>query len=463
VCLVALAWLTPVRALARDEAAFARANETLAEKEQWPAAIATYRALLAADPDWTEPRLQLARVLAWSGAYPEALAEFDRLAASAAPPPTLAIERAEVLSWAGRSAEARAGFESVLRDRPDDPRAARGLARVHRWSGERAEADRWYARSLAVEDDAEARSEHEALRAELRRELGGSARWFFDSEDFSYLRSEARAALDWDFDTRLWARSATLLVGHRRQAGAPLDGAAEDLRGFEGRLGVERRLGARTKAFAEVGARHWDHADALPLARAGIETSPGEATSLGFEVSFDDLLERSYSLESVLENVRRTGAKASAWRQLTPSIEGYGEVGGGWLSDANADGYGGASFSWQPFAARDLRLALALDASHYAEHSDFYYSPSLDAGTTLSLAGRVPLLGPLAFTFDVGGGAGLSREQGATEFGPAYRAKLGLALRRGGFALDLDAARSTSQRAITYTTHELTLRASWSF
>jgi tetratricopeptide (TPR) repeat protein len=455
--------LAAAPALARDDAALARANALLAEKEQWPQAIEIYRALLAEDASWIEPRHQLARVQAWRGEYAEALEHYDRLAADPAPPPGLAIERAEVLSWAGRSAEAALAFESILQGDPDEPRAARGLARVHRWSGARSRADRWYTRALELEDDAEARSEQQSLRAELRREIGASARAFFDSEDFSYFRSEARAALDWDFDTRLYATSATLFVDHRREPGAPLGGAPEDLRGFEGRLGVERRLGLRAKGFVELGGRHWDHADAVPLARGGLELSPGEATSIGFEVAYDDLLERSYSLESVLENVRRTGAKLSAWRQLTPALEGYAEAGGGWLDDSNRDLFAGASFAWKPFAAHEVRLALALDASRYAEHSDLYYSPELDAGTTLSLAGKIPLAGPLALTFDVGGGAGVSHELGSSELGPAYRAKLGLAWRRGGFALDVEAGRSTSQRAIAYTTHELSLRASWSF
>lgn len=455
--------LPGIASAARDEARLSEAGALLESKEQWPAAIAIYRSLVEADPEWTEARLQLARVLAWRGDYAESLQHFDHLAASAAPPAGVAIERAEVLSWAGRTQEAQTAFESLLAAQPDDARAARGLARVYRWSGQKGRADRWYETSLGIEDDTEARQERDAMRAELKSEGIGGARAFFDSEDFSYIRSDARFARDIGFDTRLYANSATLFVDHDRDEGAPLDGETESLRGFEGRLGIEQRLGARTRGLLEVGGRHWDHADAVPLARASVEFDPRENTSLGLELSYDDMLERSYSLESVLENVRRSAAKASAWRQITPSIEGYAETGGAWLSDSNAEFWGGTSFAWKPFAKHEVRLALSLDAQRYQDYSEYYYSPELDLGATLALTGRLPVYGPLAFTFDAGGGGGLSREQGETEMGPAYRVKAGFAWRRGGLSIDADVARSQSVRAITYTTHEAMLRIGWSF
>src|SRR4030095_16389610 len=142
-------------------------------------------------------------------------------------------------------------------------------------------------------------------------------------------------------------------------------------------------------------------------------------------LGYEDLLERSYSLESVLENVHRAGTKLSGWRQVTPSIEADAEAGAGTLSDGNADCFAGLSTSWKPFAEHDLRVALALDAGRYQRHSEFYYAPELDLGATLSLAGRIPSWRGLAFTFDVGGGGGLSQEFGLTETGPAYRTKAG--------------------------------------
>lgn len=450
-------------ASARDEQRRARADALLADESGWEEAIAIYRELVAADPDWVAPRLGLARVLGWRGDYAEALAHFDRLAAGPSPPADLAIERAEILSWAGRTGEAAAAFETLLDANPNDARAARGLARTNRWAGERSRADRWYTRALSLEEDGDAREEQRTMRRELRRDLAGGFHAFFDSQDFSYYRTDSRFARDIGFDTRLYASSANFFVAHAREAEAPLDGAPENTNGFEGRLGVERRLGPRWKATLEAGGRSWDHADAVPVARGTLEFDPVENTSLGLELGYEDLLERSYSLESVLENVHRGGGKVSVWRQVTPWLEAYAEAGAGLLSDANRDWFAGASAAWRPFAETDVRVALALDAASYQDDSDFYYSPELDLGATLSLAGRIPIHGGLAFTFDVGGGGGLSRELGLTETGPAYRTKAGFAYRRGGFALAVDGARSQSVRALAYTTHEVTMRASWSF
>ncbi|MCU0670549.1 MAG: hypothetical protein MUF70_14550, partial [Myxococcota bacterium] len=56
--------LPGIASAARDEARLSEAGALLESKEQWPAAIAIYRSLVEADPEWTEARLQLARVLA---------------------------------------------------------------------------------------------------------------------------------------------------------------------------------------------------------------------------------------------------------------------------------------------------------------------------------------------------------------------------------------------------------------
>lgn len=464
----ALAWLliasTHARAESpRDTERFERAGALLENESGWADAIAIYRELVAVDPTWTEPRLQLARVLAWRGDYAESLALYEQLDAETPRPPEIAIERAEVLSWAGRSAEATSAFEALLEAHPDDARAARGAARNYRWAGERGRSDRWYTHALALADDREAREEQLALRSELKSEVVGRARAFFDSDDFSYYGTDSRVARDLDFDTRFFASSATFFLSHDREEGAPLYGDPDELRGFEGRLGVERRIDARWKGMLEAGGRYWEHADAVPLARGVVEYEPRENVSFAFEAAHDDMLERSYSLESVLKNVRRTSGKLSAWSQLAPSLEGYAETGGAFMSDSNAELFAGGSLSWKPVERYDVRLALAIDASGYSEYTEYYYAPELDLGSTFSVIGKLPIHGGLAFTFDVGGGGGLSREQGATETGPAYRTKAGFAYRRGGFAVDLDFARSQSVRAIAYTTHEAVLRASWSF
>jgi hypothetical protein len=232
---------------------------------------------------------------------------------------------------------------------------------------------------------------------------------------------------------------------------------------IEGRLGVERRFATHWKGTAELGGRGWEHADDRVLARGVLEYAPSEDAVAALAVDHGDQLEHSYSLESVQEGISRTGGRLSYWRQISSAWEAYGEVGGAWLSDSNGEIALGGSVAWRPFPAVDVQIALALDAMHYQDVSPHYYSPDVDLGGTLSMMGRVPIRGALAFVFDAGGGAGFSQEQGDSSFGPAYRAKLGLRWDRGGFSVAVDAARSQSVRASSYTTHEAALRLGWSF
>jgi tetratricopeptide (TPR) repeat protein len=441
----------------------ARADALLENQSGWDEAIALYRSLLAENADWMEPRLALARVLGWRGEYKESLEHFERVAQSPSAPPELTIERAEVLSWAGRNDEARVLFEQTLAAKPDDPRATRGLARTYAWSGQRTRANIWYDRAIQLEDDAEARQEWDALRGELKNRVGANGFWFHDSEQFTYIRSGLEASKDIDFDTRVYATTAAIFISHDRGEDDVLAGSPTHDTGIDGRLGVERRFSPRWKGIGEVGGRGWEHGDDFPVGRAVLEYAPDESAVAAVEIAHEDQLERSYSLEGVLRGIQRSSGKLSYWTQITPTWEGYVEGGGAYLNDSNNEESLGGSVAWRPFRAIDMQIALALDAMHYAEFSPYYYSPEVDVGGTVSLMGRVPIYDTLAFVFDGGGGAGFSKEQGASEFGPAYRVKLGLRWDRGGVSVALDAARSQSVRASAYTTHEAALRVSWSF
>jgi tetratricopeptide (TPR) repeat protein len=440
-----------------------RADALLENQSGWDEAIALYRGLVAESPDWMEPRLELARVLAWRGDYKEALEHFEIVAKSPSAPPDLDVERAEILSWSGRNDEARVLFEAALAKNPKDPRATRGLARTYAWSGQRTKANVWYIRALDLEDDAEARQEWGALRSELKKQIGANGFSFHDSEKFSYLRGGLEASMDWDFDTRIYASTGSIFIGHDRGPDDVLAGSPKHDYAIEGRLGVERRLAPKWKATGEVGGRGWEHGDDMPLLRGALEYDPTENASATIEVSHEDQLEHSYSLEAVLQGVERTGGKLSYWTQITPTWEGYVEGGGAYLSDTNGEASLGGSAAWRPFRTVDMQIALALDAMHYQDFSPYYYSPEIDIGTTLSLMGRVPLWRSLALVYDGGGGAGFSKEQSAADFGPAYRVKLGLHWDQGGFSVALDGARSQSVRSTAYTTHEVALRVSWSF
>jgi tetratricopeptide (TPR) repeat protein len=450
--------------LPRDEARLAEVGTLLGDRGRWDEAIAAYREIAASDPSWSAPRHQLARVLAWRGDYDESLALYDALLAEPDPPADAQVERAEVLSWAGRLEPARAAFEALLERRPGDPRAARGMARVHRWSGDRARADRWYARALAAEDDAEAREEWRTLRAELARAATVRGRAFRDSDDFQYLRSEARFEYDLDFDTRLrLSTAATRASVDEWAAGAPLAGDAEDDLGLDARLAVERRLAPRWKGVLELGGRAWQHGDARPLARAGLEYSPDERTALGLELRHDDLLERSFSLASVLRGIGDTTLAATSWRQVAPGWETWTGVEASLFTDGNGQASLAGSIAWKPWRERQVLFGLAAGGGSYRDPSAYYYSPELDASGTVSVQGRLPIRGALELAFDLGGGLGYAREQEESGFGPAYRAKAGLSWRRGGFTASLDVARSQSQRSSVYTTHELQLALGYGF
>ena len=440
-----------------------RADALLEDRAGWDEAITLYRGLLAETPEWTEPRLSLARVLAWRGDYPESLEHFERVAKSPAAPADLAVERAEVLSWAGRNDEARVLFEATLAEKPDDPRAERGLARTYLWSGQRALANDWYISALALEDDVEARQEWSTLRGELKKRIAADAFAFRDSEKFSYLRAGIEASLDWNFDTRIYARTGTVLIAQPHGSDAVLPDSPSHDHAIEGRLGVERRFATHWKGVAELGGRGWEHATDHVLARGLLEYAPSENAVAAIEVAHGDQLENSYSFASVQQGIGRTGGTLSYWCQLNRAWEAYAAVGGAWLTDSNGEISLGGSTAWRPFPALDVQIALALDSMRYQDASPYYYSPAIDLGGMLSVMGRVPIYGGLSMNFDAGGGAGFSQEQGASSFGPAYRAKLGVRWERGGFSVALDAARSQSVRASSYTTHEAGLRVSWSF
>jgi tetratricopeptide (TPR) repeat protein len=445
-----------------DDARLEQANALLEREADWPQAVALYRQLLAEDPGASEPRHQLARVLSWRGDYAESLGLFDQLLAAPAPPQEAAIERAEVLSWAGRSDEARAAFEAILAAHPDDARAARGLARVYRWAGQRTLARSWYRRALAAEDDAEARGELAALQAELQRSALASARYFHDSDRFTLWRSQAEAAVDVDFDTRLRFASGSLWASQGADK-LPRPNLATDDHGFDATLAIERQLGVRVKGTLALGGRYWEHGSALPLARGGLEYTPDERTSLSIEVRHGDLLERSNSLASALRGYGDTSVRGSVWRQLADRWEGYAAAEGASITDGNALGLAEATVGYRPWLSREVTLGISTEAQHYTRHSDFYYSPDLDVEAMLTLAGRLPIRGPLAFTFDLGGGGGRSAELGQASWGPSYRLKAGLAWNRAGWSAALDAERAQSQRATLYTTTGVALSIGRSF
>jgi tetratricopeptide (TPR) repeat protein len=121
-----------------------------AKKETQPRAVEIYRVAVANDPSAYGPRLQLARVLSWTGRNDESIAQYRLLLQYHPGDYEGRIGLAEVLSWSGRHEESSAQFESILQERPDDARAILGLARNRLWAGDHEGADEAYTRALAL-------------------------------------------------------------------------------------------------------------------------------------------------------------------------------------------------------------------------------------------------------------------------------------------------------------------------
>jgi tetratricopeptide (TPR) repeat protein len=440
-----------------------RADALLASEAGYDQAIALYREVLAEQPGLVAARQQLARVLAWKEDYDASLQEYATLLSGPAPPADAAVEQAEVLSWAGRTDAARAAFEKILAAHPDDARAARGLARVYRWSGDRARADAWYARALALEDDKEARQEWQALRAELKRGLGTSARWFQDSDDFTYVRTQVALDADRGFDTHLKLLTGTIWARYPWPADSRYAGGPEEDRAYDARLVVDRRLDASWKGTLELGGRLWEHGTTRPLGRLALEYTPDEGTTFDLELRHDDLIERSFSLGSALRGIGDSTAAASAWRQLSQRFELWAGAEGSLFTDGNGQESFSTSLDFRPWHERQITVGLATGIASYRDYSQYYYSPSFDTATTLGAKGRLPIYGALALTFDVGAGLGYAVEHGNAGFGPEYHVKGGLAWSHHGFTVALDGAHSESQRSTSYTTQDVQLSLGWSF
>jgi tetratricopeptide (TPR) repeat protein len=432
----------------------AEADALLGDRAGYDRAVELYRAVLADRPDDVPVRQRLARVLAWASRYDESVAEYDRLLASPAPPDDARVERAEVLSWAGRLGEAEAEFQALLAHDPADARAARGLARSYRWSGRRADADRAYERALSLEEDAELRGEWTALRAGYRPSFAGEIGWFEDDEGLRRITQSAEAGGWLDLDTRLSARATRLDV---KQPGGAAFGLPESDLGHELMAGVERHFGERTVGELALGGRTWEHAGSLPVARGRVTFTPTAGASYTAALSYSDAFAHTDSLLAVEDDVRDASAALSTWRDLGRSRELYGALGASFFSDGNQRRSAEVSLAYRPFAGRGLLLGAGLGYLGYADPSDLYYAPDLDATGKLFGRWRQGLLDQLTLDLDASGGWGLVREDGLRSDGPSWEALGSLTWARGRVHVALRVGYARSQRAIVYSAEHATL------
>lgn len=452
-----------------DDTRAAEADALLADDSGFPRAIELYREVLAEHPDDAELRLRLARVLAWSQDYDASLAEFDQVLAAPEPPASAAVERAEVLSWAGRYAEAEAAFETLLEADPDDARAARGLARVHSWSGRRANAELGYRRALAIESDAEARAELDALLATHRPWLRGEFAYATDSDDFAWLRSGAEAAYWRSAATTLRARAGFHRMSRPRHE-APLAARAEHAsdRAADLGLGIEQlfavpQLVAPLRADLDVGVRLWDHAGTRFTARGRLEASPRASTSIGLEGRAGDLVDENASFEALERGLGFREAAVSLWQGLGTRFDAYGRYGHGWVDGGNRRHAADASLGYRPFATRATRVQLATSWLGYTGRSVYYYDPSSDWGVQVSASDRFALARGLDFAPRAGVGWGRARDGGRRASGVTFETsgELGYAWRL--WRLSVFGGHFQSQRGSRYSYDQVLVRVTREF
>jgi tetratricopeptide (TPR) repeat protein len=98
-----------------------------------------YQKLLEKSDD-KEVRLGYARVLSWDKKYPESLKQYATLREKYPKDRDIAMEQARVTGWSGRFPQAIAMFDAVLADAPQDREALLAKAQILTWSGRAADA-----------------------------------------------------------------------------------------------------------------------------------------------------------------------------------------------------------------------------------------------------------------------------------------------------------------------------------
>ncbi|MGH0033541.1 MAG: tetratricopeptide repeat protein [Myxococcota bacterium] len=445
------------------------ANSLLGEESQRDHVIGLYGEVLAERPDDRTARMWLARVLSWDAQYDASLAHYEWFLRSPEPPDWAAPERAAVLSWAGRYEEAEIAYEELLARDPNDAAAALGLARVYQWSGRSREAAKAYERALAIQDDAGARTELEALYGSRETRGESTSRYFSDSDDFTLTETTIHGSSDLGFDTTLLGRTTYFYVATDRKGDREFDPLAdedESTQGFDAVAGVRHRFAQSVVASLLVGGRRWEGAPATALVEAQVEWTVTEQLATGFRVDYGDFLGRSHSIDAVLEGVEATTLRGWAWAQVHPMVSAYGflettflendqqtrqaEVAG---EDAALRASGsnnrlswGGDLAFAPFPKYDLRLVLGNGYSRYRDDSELFYDPSFEVDGTFGLAGSHQVTDWLAIDGEVFGGYGYSDQDGQDGEGPTYRVALGTALMLGGLRVDMRGERSESRR-----------------
>ncbi len=430
----------------------AEASALLADASTYDAAAELYREVLSDDPDHTEARTWLARVLAWQGRYEESLEQYDALVEREGAPETVQVERAEVLSWAGRYGSAESAFRRILQRDPADARAARGLARVFLWSGRLGLAEDAFEYALSLEEDPEASRQLADIRRRLSWQISTESDYLEDSDGFSRLLAHARAAVDLDFSNRIVTRIGTVRAALDREGAPPPGGSRrDDDLAIEAVVGIEHAFDSGLEGRLEAGFRHWLHAPTQAIVGAQLEMplpTDGVAT---FRVDHGDFLARSGSLDAVAAGIRDTTLRLATWNPVTGPLAVFGWAESSLLSDANQRVATGLSFDVTPWPEYDVTLSLSGSYLTYMRDTRLYYDPEVDTSGMFSVQASHPLVEGLSWNLRANTGVGYSRQDGADGTGITWGVGGGPDWEReDGWWVSLRGRVSRSQRVGTY-------------
>jgi YaiO family outer membrane protein len=297
---ILLAALAPALAAATQEDGLA-----LKRAGDFPAALAVFAGLVAANPRDVDALEQLATLRGWTGDHAGALQAWDQALALAPQYHGLRIGRARVLYWMGRHDEALAEVERAIAALPADADARELAGDIHRARHEPRRAKERYLEAAALAPGSGAADKAAKVRipARWRLDAGGMLDDYRpangqvvqrDEEQSAYLQLGRRLGetlgigggadyahqfglVDWRFDLEGWWTATPDLTLSARAAVTP---EADFLPEREGALGGEWRASAWLVPLATV--RLSDYAaERVVLLIPGLRLAP---TGLPFTV-----------------------------------------------------------------------------------------------------------------------------------------------------------------------------------
>ncbi|MGE5952510.1 MAG: tetratricopeptide repeat protein, partial [Qipengyuania vulgaris] len=284
---------------ANDARLLAQAASLAVKRQQFEEAVALYTRAVAASPENTELKLDLAIALTSHGDPQQALEVVSPLERQCAEMPRYWSIRANAARASGDLEQAAKSYERCLALKPDHPRAMHGIARVALERGDDkatqffdralhfmpSEADLWLGKAQAL--DAEGRS-GEAL--DLARQLVAQAPQWIDALDLlAQLRS---AAGDADFDSH-FREAATRLPQH------------PDIPAAHIRLLTSRESYSEAASVAAEAARRFPSQPFFALSHAGSTGMAGELDEADRLFSALDVTGPERSLQEGRQRIRR--------------------------------------------------------------------------------------------------------------------------------------------------------------